>query len=186
MKSGNPHLVLMDLQMPVMDGLEATRAIRQWEAETHAQPVPILALTAHAVGEGIGNSLEAGCTEHLTKPIKKATLIEAISRHIEGKIRITPPEGIEGLVPNYLVNVRRHLDEIMAGVEAKDCQIARRIGHQFKGSGESYGFPEITRTGAAVEQAAIALNEDEIRTQILALASYLDRVEIVTDSMGVE
>ena len=52
MISGHPDLVLMDLQMPVMDGLEATRAIRQWEAETHAHPIPILALTAHAGGGG--------------------------------------------------------------------------------------------------------------------------------------
>ena len=177
--SGRPDLVLMDLQMPVMDGLEATRAIRQWEAKTHARPMPILALTAHAAGEGVGRSLEAGCNEHLTKPIKKATLLEAISRHISGKIRITPPEGIEGLVPNYLASVRRDMDEILAGVDSNDCKIARRLGHQFKGSGEGYGFPEITRTGAAVELAAIAANEDEIRSQILALAAYLDRVEIV-------
>jgi hypothetical protein len=61
----------------------------------------------------------------------------------------------------------------------KDCTIARRVGHQFKGSGEGYGFPEITRAGAAVELAAMSANEDEIRSQILALASYLDRVEIV-------
>jgi HPt (histidine-containing phosphotransfer) domain-containing protein len=131
------------------------------------------------MGEGIGNSLEAGCTEHLTKPIKKATLLEAISRHMGGKIRITPPEGLEELVPNYLVNVRRHLSEILAAVNAKDCQIARRIGHQFKGSGEAYGFPEITRTGAAVELAAMSSDADEIRSQLLALAAYLDRVEIV-------
>src|SRR6266851_10228173 len=100
--SGNPHLVFMDLQMPVMDGLEATRAIRQWEAKTHAHPIPIVALTAHAVGEEVGRSLEAGCTEHLTKPIKKATLLEAIARHLGGKIQVTLPKGIEGLVPNYL------------------------------------------------------------------------------------
>jgi PAS domain S-box-containing protein len=178
-KSRSPQLVLMDLQMPVMDGLEATRAIRHWEAETHVRPTPILALTAHAEGEGAGRSLEAGCTEHLTKPIKKATLLQAISRHIGGKIRITPPEGIEGLVPTYLANVRRDMDVILAGAGSKDCEPARRLGHQFKGSGEGYGFPEITRAGAAVELAAMASNEDEIRSQILALASFLDRVEIV-------
>jgi CheY-like chemotaxis protein len=80
--SWNPHVVLMDLQMPVMDGLAATRAIRRWEAETHTDPMAILALTAHAAEEEVSRSLEAGCTEHLTKPIKRAALLEAISRHI--------------------------------------------------------------------------------------------------------
>jgi PAS domain S-box-containing protein len=177
--AGPPHLVLMDLQMPVMGGLEATQAIRQWEAETRARPIPILALTADAAAEGAGRSLEAGCNEHLTKPIKKSTLLEAIARHLSPKIRITPPDGIEGLVPKYLENVRRGIHQILADGDAKDYSIARRLGHQFKGSGEGYGFPEITRTGAAVELAAKASDPDEIRTQILALASYLDRVEIV-------
>ena len=178
--ASRPDLVLMDLQMPVMDGLEATRAIRHWEAATGARPTPILALTAHAAGEGVGISLEAGCNEHLTKPIKRVTLLDAISRHLHGKIRVTPPEGIEGLVPNYLASVRREMGEILAGIDLSDCKIARRLGHQFKGSGEGFGFPEITRTGAAVELAAIAANEDEIRRQILALAAFLDRVEIVS------
>jgi len=177
--TGHPHLVLMDMQMPVMDGLEATRAIRQWEAKTNARPIPIVALTAHAAGEAVVRSLQAGCTEHLTKPIKKATLLGAIARHLGGKIQITPPKGIEALVPSYLANVRRDMDQILASGESKDCAIARRLGHQLKGSGEGYGFPEITRTGAAVELAALAANEDEIRKQILALAAYLDRVEVV-------
>ena len=177
--SGHPHLVLMDMQMPVMDGLEATRAIRQWEAKTHAHPIPILALTAHATRDGVAKSLEAGCTGHLTKPIKKAALLDAISRHLGVTIRITPPQGIEGLVPQYLLNIRRDMEAILAGVNSKDCDIARRLGHQFKGSGEGYGFPEITRTGATVELAAMAGDEDEIRSRILALGTYLDRVEIV-------
>jgi PAS domain S-box-containing protein len=177
--SGPPHLVLMDLQMPVMGGLEATRVIRQWEATTRAHPIPILALTAHAAADGAGRSLEAGCNEHLTKPIKKSTLLEAMSRHLAPRIRITLPEGIEGLVPKYLENVRRGIHEILASSDSKDYNIARRLGHQLKGSGAGYGFPEITRTGAAVELAAKASDQDEIRSQILALATYLDRVEIV-------
>jgi hypothetical protein len=141
--------------------------------------MPIIALTAHAAGEGAGRSLEAGCTEHLTKPIKKALLLEAISRHISGKIRISPPEGIQSLVPAYLINVRQGMNEILAAGDSKDYKIALRLGHQFKGEGEGYGFPEITRTGAAVELAAMASDDDEIRSQILALSDYLDRVEIV-------
>jgi PAS domain S-box-containing protein len=177
--SSKPDLVLMDLQMPVMDGLQATRAIRQWETEMHAPRRPILALTAHAAEEEVSRSLEAGCTEHLTKPIKKATLLEAISRHIPGTIRIVPPAGLEGLVPRYLADIRRDMDTILADVDSKDCKIASRLGHHFKGSGEGYGFSEITRTGAAVELAAMAVDQNEIRAQIQALAAYLDRVEVV-------
>jgi HPt (histidine-containing phosphotransfer) domain-containing protein len=78
----NPDLVLMDLFMPVMGGLEATRAIRQWEAKSESRSRPILALTAHVTGEGKKASLEAGCNEHFTKPIKKTTLLNAIFRHL--------------------------------------------------------------------------------------------------------
>ncbi|HEY1760165.1 MAG TPA: response regulator [Bryobacteraceae bacterium] len=180
--SGHPDLVLMDLQMPVMDGLEATRLIREWEAKTHSRPIPIFALTAHAAGEGIGKSLASGCNEHLTKPIKKAVLLEAIFRYVGGKIRITPPKDVEDLVPSYLANVRRDLDRILADVDSKNCESAGRVAHQLKGSGEGYGFPEITRTGAAVELAALEANEAEIRSHILALAAYLDRVEIVAEN----
>jgi PAS domain S-box-containing protein len=182
--SWHPDLVLMDLQMPVMDGLEATRAIRRWEATTHARPIPIFALTAHATEEEMGRSLEAGCNEHLTKPIKKATLLEAIFRHIDRRIRITPPKEIEDMIPRYLANVRRDMDQILAGVDQKDCTTARRVGHQLKGSGEGYGFPEITRAGAAVELAAMEANEAEIRKQILTLADYLDHVEIVVQAQA--
>jgi len=165
--------------MPVMDGLEATRAIRQWEAGTHSRPIPILALTAHAAEEALAKSMDAGCTEHLTKPIARGTLLAAIFRYIGGKIRVTPPKAIQKLVPRYLANVRREMEEILAGVEAKDTETVSRLGHQFKGSGMGYGFPEIARAGAAVELAAKNADEAEIRSQILALSGYLDRVEIV-------
>ena len=73
-------LILMDIQMPVMDGYRATRAIRDRERESGRGPVPIVALTAHALQGDKEKSLAAGCDGHLTKPIKKAKLLEAIER----------------------------------------------------------------------------------------------------------
>jgi CheY-like chemotaxis protein len=81
-KAGNYSLVLMDVQMPVMDGHEATQAIRAWEKEQQRKPTPIIALTAHAIKEDMDRSIAAGCTAHLTKPIKKITLIQAIQQFI--------------------------------------------------------------------------------------------------------
>ena len=78
--TGNDYdLVLMDVQMPVMDGYSATRSIRQWEAEQGMTATPIIALTAHAFKEDGENSLQAGCNLHITKPIKKAKLLKIIS-----------------------------------------------------------------------------------------------------------
>jgi len=177
--SSRPDLILMDVQMPVMDGLEATRAIRQAEARTRARPIPILALTADAGQEAVARSLSAGCSEHLSKPVTRITLLEAITRHLHGIIRITPPEGIEGLVPHYLASVRRDMATMMTSIGERDCEIAGRLGHQLKGTGHGYGFPEIAQAGTAIELAARSANESEIRRQILSLAAYLDRVQVV-------
>jgi two-component system sensor histidine kinase/response regulator len=81
-KAGNYALVLMDVQMPVVDGLEATRIIRAWEQE-HALPrLPIFALTASAVEQDVRRAIDAGVDLHLSKPIKKAVLIAAIANAV--------------------------------------------------------------------------------------------------------
>jgi PAS domain S-box-containing protein len=76
-------LVFMDMQMPVMDGYAATRAIRQWEHEQGRPPVPIIALTAHALKGDEEKSMAAGCTAYLTKPVKKATVLAAVAEYVE-------------------------------------------------------------------------------------------------------
>lgn len=80
-QSGSYDLVLMDMEMPVMDGYTATRTIRMWEAETGVKKTPILALTAHALREERQRCLEAGCSAHVSKPIKKAPLMAAIREY---------------------------------------------------------------------------------------------------------
>lgn len=77
-QQGAYDLVLMDMQMAIMDGYQATRAIRRWEESEGRKRTPILALTAYALKGDAEKSIEAGCDGHLTKPIRKQVLLEAI------------------------------------------------------------------------------------------------------------
>ena len=82
-KSEHFDLVLMDIQMPVMDGYAATAAIREWERQQGRAPTTLIALTASAVKEDIERSLATGCDAHLTKPIKKQILLDALRSHLD-------------------------------------------------------------------------------------------------------
>ena len=77
-KQGHYDVILMDMNMPVMDGYEATRAIRAWEHEQDLAETQIIALTALALKEEGEKILDAGCNAHLTKPIKRQTLLEVL------------------------------------------------------------------------------------------------------------
>ena len=176
-KSGTYDVVLMDVQMPIMDGYSATRRIRQWETENGAAPVPILALTAHALPEEVRKSFDAGCTSHLTKPIRKATLLAAIEEHTMGLVRVIP--SLAELVPGFLEGRRRDIDAIAAALERSDYDNVRILGHNMKGSGAGYGFNRITEIGASLEQAAGRRAPQAIRERSAELVRYLDRLHVV-------
>ncbi|MBF0614998.1 MAG: PAS domain S-box protein [Magnetococcales bacterium] len=71
-------VIIMDIQMPGMDGYTATRQIRTWEQQNHRSPIPIIALSAHAMEGEMERSREAGCTRYLSKPIRKKALLEVL------------------------------------------------------------------------------------------------------------
>ena len=74
-------IVLMDVRMPVMDGYAATAEIRKIEKERGQGRTPIIALTAHALREDQEKSIQAGCDDHMTKPVKKKDLLEKINSY---------------------------------------------------------------------------------------------------------
>jgi two-component system sensor histidine kinase/response regulator len=78
--AGRYDLVFMDIQMPIVDGYTAVEEIRRWENYMCRWPTPIVALTASADTEAVRQTREAGCNLHLSKPLKKATLLEMIGR----------------------------------------------------------------------------------------------------------
>lgn len=84
-KPGDYDMILMDIQMPVMDGLEATRRIRSGENPL-GRTIPILAVTANAFLEDMQKSKEAGIDEHLSKPVDISALEQVVKR-----FRVTPP-----------------------------------------------------------------------------------------------
>ena len=84
-RTGDYDAVFMDIQMPEMDGYEATRAIRELEREEGRGPTHIVALTAHAMKEDIKRSKEAGCDLHLSKPFKKGELLGLLDRIARGE-----------------------------------------------------------------------------------------------------
>ncbi len=75
---GRYDLILMDMHMPVMDGYAATKAIRAWERDHAMPPTPIVALTAFALKEEAARIFEAGCNQHITKPVTKTTLLDVL------------------------------------------------------------------------------------------------------------
>jgi CheY-like chemotaxis protein len=77
-KSFQPDIIFMDISMPIMDGKEATRNIREMEAKSARDPTPIVALTAHAMSGDDDESLAAGLSFYLTKPLKKDAIFEQI------------------------------------------------------------------------------------------------------------
>ncbi|MBU6428481.1 MAG: response regulator [Cyanobacteria bacterium REEB65] len=83
-------IVFMDVQMPEVDGYEATRRIRAWERETGRKSTPIVALTAHALKEDRDRCIDAGCDAYLSKPIKKDALWAAIDEFVEEASGLSP------------------------------------------------------------------------------------------------
>ncbi len=79
--SGQYDIVFMDMEMPVTGDCEATRMIRNWVAENHARQIPIVALTAHLSEESRKECLDAGCTVHMIKPIRKEQVLEVLSEY---------------------------------------------------------------------------------------------------------
>ena len=151
-RRGNYDLVLMDIQMPVMDGYTATREIRTWENSHSAARVPIVALTAHALSGAAAESIEAGCDAHLTKPVGRHELVEAIARfaHRPAPAVETIPESIRALGPAYLAKRALDLQNMRIALGAGDFATVETIAHNCKGTGAGYGFPDISRLGAVL------------------------------------
>ncbi|MBF6559592.1 MAG: PAS domain S-box protein [Candidatus Binataceae bacterium] len=200
-------LVLMDIQMPVVDGYTATTTIRNCEAAEGRRRVPIIALTASALDDAVRRSVAAGCDAHVSKPVKKATLLEAIYNATATAGRLatngaSPDAAASGgefmtagaivkrpsvqvdadlsdLIPGFLEHKRADVVTLRAALDRGDYTALAALAHKIKGEGGSYGFDAVTELGAALEPAIAARQPDAVRVVIEQLAGYLEAVEVI-------
>ncbi len=109
--------ILMDIQMPVMNGFEATQQIRKFKS--HVRNIPIIAMTAHAMAGDQEKSLAAGLNDHVTKPIDSETLFKALLKWIEpGKRDI--PDPLRKTANDTGKKVKSKLPQSFAGIDIKN------------------------------------------------------------------
>ncbi len=190
-KAGHYDLVLMDRQMPVMDGLTATRTIRAWEKSQGRSPTPIIALTASALKGDRETCLAAGCTAYLTKPIKQDVLLQAIRDYsviaaprpdpaasgpeIASEIASWRPGArLAALIPRYLDSCREHVITMRDALDRADFQPVTLLGHNMRGSGGGFGFQAISDFGAGLELAAAVSDDAGSRALVDQLSRFLE------------
>ena len=175
-------LILMDVEMPVVDGLSATRAIRRLELERGLVPTPILMLTAHATPEQLERGLEAGANGRLTKPIRRPELLAAIAAATQvaappARVHVAVTPTVAPLVPSFLANRRKDVASARAALRRRDFHSLWVLAHTMKGLGASYGFDGISTIGAEMEKAALAHADGGLMRAIDALDRYLGHVD---------
>jgi PAS domain S-box-containing protein len=168
-------LILMDIQMPIVDGLTATRAIRKAGIAT-----PIVAISAGAMANDIRKALDAGCSMHLSKPFERSAFYEMLTRFIQVSDRSntqSSPEAIRSavddsdqemaeLIAEFVRALPSKLQELSDTASAKDSTKMAALAHKLKGSSGMYGFPQLSAVAKSLEKACKE-QDDELLTEAL-------------------
>ncbi|HZC25202.1 MAG TPA: response regulator, partial [Candidatus Binatia bacterium] len=195
-------LVFMDVQMPEMDGLTATRKIREREKQT-GRHVPIVAMTAHAMKGDQQRCLEAGMDGYLTKPVSSPQIAEAIARVLGAETTSAPKSQVQekragwdrvaalgrvegdaallaDLVQVFLEELPGQLDTLHQGVAGADFEVIERTAHTLKGELVYLGLTEAAEKAKALEHEGRDRNMKaaqeimpEFRSQLLKIATAM-------------
>jgi signal transduction histidine kinase/CheY-like chemotaxis protein/HPt (histidine-containing phosphotransfer) domain-containing protein len=192
--AGNFDLLLMDINMPVMDGHQAVRVLRE-----RGYQGAIVAFTAYDEAPELDRVRNEGFDDVVTKAVTVDRLRRVLQPFLGAEAHRSrrrpeavaeapaPSEEIsvkvdrmfEDLLPDFLSKCRSSVKQIHAAVESNDLPAASAIGHSLRGSGGSYGFDEITAIGGEIERASRKGDANATRGLADRLERYLARVRPV-------
>ncbi len=187
--AGEYDAVIMDIQMPVMDGVTAVARMREHEERDQRTPVPILALTANTEPGDLRKCLEAGFTGTLRKPFAREELLRAVEQHlstrpaapVDDSILVTIDPEFAELIPPFLDSCRRETAAMRKALELQDYAEIAALGHRLTGTGASFGFQPISDEARIIEAAAKAADATAVLAHLDALSLYLTRVRTIPD-----
>lgn len=173
-------LILMDMQMPIMGGLEATKLIRQAGVST-----PIYALTANVMTEDVGRHIEAGCSGTIAKPIDKKEFVKVLTNELSGREdseqEIISSDQMIQLTESYIAQLLEQIALLMSMTEPKDLADLSAECHKIKGSAGSYGFMELTQKASLLERQCLELADKNDDIQHHQWQNILDEKQALID-----
>lgn len=150
------HLILMDMQMPVLDGYETTRKIRASSCYDH---IPIIAITANTISYDYDKCIACGCSSYLPKPFSADELATEIKIHLKTDYNLksygslSSNELIYQLLPEFIEILAEMLDDLYKATDQHDMQSIQELSHAIKGTAGMYGFMQISELAAMIEEA---------------------------------
>ncbi len=192
LQEGGVDIILMDVQMPLLDGIETTRLIRKREAESGATAIPIIAMTAHAYKEYSANCLAVGMNGFIAKPIRGTDLAGAISRHCpsasarqqvptvsapaspidysEVMARVgDDPEILRAILDAFLQDAPQQVAILRESLRGNDLSLASRQAHTLKGCAANIGASGLRGLAADLEQAIAASDHGAVEGLMMAM-----------------
>jgi PAS domain S-box-containing protein len=187
-RSDWPDVVLLDLEMPVMDGYEAAGRLRKMQGQAH-KPLRIIAISSNDDTRSIERALNSGCDDYLVKPAARETLWAVLagsertpaSRREEDaheKDPVNLDADLRATLPDFLRSRREALDDLPHALAAGDREKFRRLAHKLAGSFALYGFKWAGAQCRALQDAAAQGEAADLALRVSALRAHLDHVEI--------
>jgi CheY-like chemotaxis protein len=173
-----PDVIVMDLEMPLMGGLEAAERIREWERREGRARCAMIAMSSHDDKSVRARSLEAGFDGYLTKPVSSDALRRALSECSVSQEMILVDPDLKDALPGFLESRRAMAGELAQAIAESDAERIRALAHKLAGSLMLYGFDWAAERSKMIGRRAGENALAGLAAEAAELRRHLDGVQV--------